>query len=85
MIIPDGLLKVNNDEDFELTIISFYCHNNFYHCNNNTNKFQIIFRKYDNYVHMIADYLLSNGNPNVYDVLNDLNSLTSIYFSTTYN
>ena len=24
VIIPDGLLKVNNDEDFELTVISFF-------------------------------------------------------------
>ena len=23
-IIPDGLLKVNNDEDFELTVVSFF-------------------------------------------------------------
>ena len=24
VIIPDGLLKVNNDEDFELTVVSFF-------------------------------------------------------------
>ena len=29
VIIPDGLLKVNSDEDFELIVISFFCHNNF--------------------------------------------------------
>jgi len=85
VIIPDGLLKVQNDEEFELTVISFHCHNNFYHCNNNTNKFQIIFRRVDNSIYMIADYLLTNGNPNVNDVLNNLNSLTYIYFTSTYN
>ena len=85
VIIPDGLLKVNSDEDFELNVISFFCHNNIYHCNNNTNKFQIIFRRADNSIYMITDYLLTNGNPNVYDVSNNLNSLTFIYFSTTYN
>ena len=44
VIIPDGLLKLNKDELFELSVISFCCANSFYHCNNNNNKFQIIFR-----------------------------------------
>jgi len=34
---------------------------------------------------MINDNLLTNGNSNVYDVLSNLNSLASVYFSTTYN
>ena len=29
IIIPDGLLKVNNDEEFELAVISFSCYNTF--------------------------------------------------------
>lgn len=85
IIIPDGLLKVNNDEEFELAVISFSCYNTFYHCNNITNKFQIIFRRSDNSVYVTLDYFLTNGNPNVYDILNNLNSLTSIYFTTSYN
>jgi len=85
IIIPDGLLKVNDNEEFKLSVISFYCHNNFYNCNNNTNKFQIIFRRSDNSVYMINDNVLTNGNPNVYDVLNNLNSITSIYLSSSYN
>ena len=44
VIIPDGLLKVKNNEEFELSVISFNCVNSFYHCNNNSNKFQLIFR-----------------------------------------
>ena len=39
IIIPDGLLKVNSDETFELNVISFNCINSFYHCNDNSNKF----------------------------------------------
>ena len=34
---------------------------------------------------MIQDYYLNNGNPNVYDVLSNINALTSIYMTTTYN
>ena len=34
---------------------------------------------------MIQDNFLTNGNPNVYDVLTNINSLTSVYMNTTYN
>jgi hypothetical protein len=85
VIIPDGLLKVNNNQSFELNVISFNCVNSFYHCNNNTNRFQIIFRNNLNNLYMVQDYYLTNGNPNVYDVLNNINTLTSVYMTTTYN
>ena len=44
VMIPDGLLKIKNNQSFELNVISFNGVNCFYHCNNNTNRFQIIFR-----------------------------------------
>ena len=65
IIIPDGLLKINNNEEFEMNVISFSCINSFYHCNNNSNRFQIIFRNNLNNMYMIQDYYLNNGNPNV--------------------
>ena len=34
---------------------------------------------------MVQDSVLTNGNPNVYDVLNNINTLTSTYINTTYN
>ncbi len=34
---------------------------------------------------MIQDYYLTNGNPNVYDVLSNNNALTSVYMTTSYN
>ncbi len=85
IIIPDGLLKIKNNEAFELNVISFSCINSFYHCNNGSNRFQIIFRNNLNNMYMIQDYYLNNGNPNVYDVLSNINSLTSVYMTTTYN
>ena len=85
VIIPDGLLKIGKSQTFELNVISFNCPNAFYHCNNNSNKFQIVFRNNANNIYMTQDYFFNNGNPNVYDVLNNLNSLTSVYMVSTYN
>ncbi len=42
VIIPDGLLEITEREEFELYVISFSCVNSFNHCNDNSNKFQII-------------------------------------------
>ena len=43
VIIPDGLLKCASDEYFSLSVNSFYCYNDFYQCNINSNSFNIIF------------------------------------------
>ena len=85
IIIPDGLLKVSNNEEFELNVISFNCYNTFYHCNNNSNKFQIVFRNNLENIYFVQDLFLTNGNPNVYDILNNINTLSSSYMTTTYN
>ena len=42
VIIPDGLLKVNKDEYFTLSVNSFFCYNDFYQCNSSCNSFNII-------------------------------------------
>ena len=42
IIIPDGLLRVNKNEYFTMSVNSFYCYNDFYQCNNNCNGFNII-------------------------------------------
>jgi hypothetical protein len=85
IIIPDGLPKINNNEEFELNVISFSCINSFYHCNNDSNRFQIIFRNNLNNMYTIQDYYLTNGNSNIYDVFSNINSLISVYMTTSYN
>ena len=67
--IPNNLLQVKSDEYLELSVISFYTHNTFYQCNNNSNMYQIIIRHQDNSIHMQQDLTLSIGNPNVYEIL----------------
>ena len=52
VIIPDGLLKVNKDEYFTLSVNSFYCYNDFYQCNVNSNYFTLIFRNNLNVVYL---------------------------------
>ena len=85
VIIRDGLLQINNDESFELNVISFNCVHSFYHCNVNSNNFQFIFGNNFGNLYMIGDNVLISGIPNVYDVLSNINTLTSVYMTTTYN
>jgi hypothetical protein len=85
VIIPDGLIKVNNDEYFTLSVNSFYCYNDFYQCNNNCNNFNIVFRTDLNVVYLTQKFNLNIGNPNVYDLINDINSKLSGYLTCSYD
>ena len=88
VIIPDGLLKCNTDEYFSLSVNSFYCYNDFYQCNINSNSFKLIFRTNLNVVVVLANYgyfILNSGNPNVYDLVSDINIKLSGYLTCTYN
>lgn len=85
VIIPDGLLRVNKDEYFTMSVNSFYCYNDFYQCNNNCNSFNIIFRTNTNTVYMTQNFNLNVGNPNIYDLINDINFKLSVYLTCSYN
>jgi hypothetical protein len=53
--IPDGLLRpslrVNKDEYFTLSVNSFYCYNDFYQSDINSNYFTLIFKNSSNVVY----------------------------------
>ena len=85
VIIPDGLLKCNNDEFFTLAVNSFYCYNDFYQCNNNCNSFNIIFKTNLNEIYITTKFNLNIGNPNIYDLINDINTKLSGYLTCTYD
>ena len=85
VIIPDSLLKCNSDEYFTLSVNSFYCYNDFYQCNINCNSFKIIFRTNLNAVYLTTNYTLNIGNPNVYDLIIDINTKLSGVLTCTYN
>jgi hypothetical protein len=85
VIIPDGLLKVNNDEYFTMSVNSFYCYNDFYQSNINSNSFNIIFKTNTNTVYLTQKYNLNIGNPNIYDLVGDINSKLSGYLTCSYD
>ena len=53
IIIPDGLLRVNKDEYFTMSVNSFYCYNDFYQCNTNCNEFNIIVKNNVGEIHAL--------------------------------
>jgi len=85
VIVPDGLLKVNKDQYFTLSVNSFYCYNDFYQCNSNSNYFILMFRTNTNNIYMTQDYYLNVGNPNIYDLINDINTKCSVYLTCSYD
>jgi hypothetical protein len=85
VIIPDDLLKIKKDEYFTLAVNSFYCYNDFYQCNINSNYFTLIFRNNLNVVYLTQKLYLNVGNPNVYDLLSDINSKLSDYLTCSYD
>ncbi len=85
VIIPDDLLKINKDEYFTLSVNSFYCYNDFYQCNSNSNYFTLIFRNNSNVVYLTQKLYLNVGNPDVYNLLSDFNSKLSAYLTCAYD
>ena len=73
VIIPDGLLRVNKDEYFTMSVNSFYCYNDFYQCNVNCNSFNIVVK--DNTGAISA---IPVGNPNVNDILYVINAVLKL-------
>ena len=75
VIIPDGLLKVDNNEYFTMSVNSFYCYNDFYQCNNNCNSFDIYGKNTSGVITGQQQFLLPVGNPNVIDIVSHMNSI----------
>ena len=72
-IIPDSLLRCKPNEYFTLNVTYFNCYNTIYQCNSNSNYYQVIFRREDGSIYLISDKYLSIGNPNVIDLMAELN------------
>ena len=85
VIIPDGLLKVTKDQYFTMSVNSFYCYNDFYQCNAISNYFILMFRTNTDSIYMTQDTYLNIGNPNIYDLVSDINSKCSVYLTCTYD
>ena len=45
----------------------------------------MIFRNDLGFIYAFQDLFLINRNPNIYDILSNINTLSTIYFTTSYN
>jgi len=68
-----------------MSVNAFYCYNDFYQCNINSNYFTLIFRNNLNVIYVTQKIYLNVGNPNVYDLISDINSKLSGYLTCTYD
>ena len=75
VIIPDGLLRVNKDEYFTMSVNSFYCYNDFYQCTNNCNKFLLISKNQSGVTTSSMTLDITIGNPNAMDIANYINAV----------
>jgi len=86
-IVPSGLIRSYGKDYFTLSITSFYCFNTFYQMDETNNEFSVIIRDTSNNLTQLLFYSFVNcvGNPNVYDIRNELNVLLDGYISVTYD
>ena len=86
-IIPSGLLPSYGRDYFTMSITSFYCYNTFYQMDSTNNEFNLIIRDTSNNLTQLFLFSFEDciGNPNVYNIRDELNSLLNGYISVTYD
>ena len=87
IIVPSGLIKSYGKDFFTLSIPLFYCYNTLYQMDENNSDFYIVIRDISAnvYQYLFYHFVDSVGNPNVYDIRDELNSLLLNYISVTYD
>jgi len=85
--IPEALLRLyNKDEYWTLNVNYFSCFNSWYNCQTNFNdQFQLIYFDNDNNINEIINLRLTEGNPDVYDIKNQLNKLLKNHVNVNYD
>ena len=86
-IIPSGLLPSYGKDYFTMSITSFYCYNTFYQMDGTNNEFNLIIRDTSNNLTQLFLFSFEDciGNPNVYNIRDELNLLLNGYISVTYD
>ena len=87
VIVPSGLIKSYGKDYFTLSITSFYCFNTLYQMDETNSDFNVIIRDVSNNIfkYLFFSFVDCVGNPNVYDIRDELNSLLNGYISVTYD
>jgi hypothetical protein len=85
--IPDGLLRLyDKNEYWSLNVNFFSCFNSWYNCMNNFNdEFEIIYHNNSGVQTEVINCKLTEGNPDVYDVKTNLNTLLSGHVTVSYD
>ena len=86
-IVPSGLIKSYGKDYLTLSVTSFYCFNTLYQMDETNNEFSLVIRDTSNNLTQLLFFSLDNciGNPNVYDIRNELNELLNGNISITYD
>ena len=86
-IVPSGLIRSYGKDFLTLSVTSFYCFNTLYQMDETNNEFSLVIRDTSNNLTQLLFFSLDNcvGNPNVYDIRNELNDLLDGYISITYD
>ena len=86
-IVPSGLIKSYGKDYLTLSVTSFYCFNTLYQMDETNNEFSLVIRDISNNLTQLLFFSLDNcvGNPNVYDIRNELNELLNGNISITYD
>jgi hypothetical protein len=87
VIVPSGLIKSYGKDYFTLAITSFYSFNTLYQMDETNSDFIIIVRDASNNIfkYLYFSFVECVGNPNVYDIRDELNTLLKYYISVTYD
>jgi len=87
IIVPSGLIKSYGKDFFTLSITSFYCYNTLYQMDENNSDFYVVIRDISGnvYQYLFYHFVDSVGNPNDYNIRDELNSLLLNYISVTYD
>jgi hypothetical protein len=85
--IPDALLRLyNKNEYWTLNVNYFSCFNSWYNCQTNFNdQFQLIYYDNEDNVNETINLRLTEGNPDVYDIKNQLNKILKNHVNVNYD
>jgi hypothetical protein len=85
--IPDSLLALHDKNEYWTLNVNFFsCFNNWYNCMTDFNdQFQMIYHNNSGIQSAVLNFQLTEGNPDVYDVKTDLNTLLSGHLTVMYD
>ena len=87
VVIPDALLRLHDKQTYwTLNVNYFSCFNSWYNCQTNFNdQFQLIYYDNQDNINETINLRLTEGNPDVYDIKNQLNKILKTHVNVNYD